>query len=1821
MSGGGSFSLFISNSVVTLNGADLATGNGGAGGNGGRGGLGGTGGAGGTWTNGGSSQDDGSNGGRGGYGGAGGPGGWGSAGAGGPSIAVLLFGQETIFQASNTAVRLGEAGLSGVANGIGLLPDIQAPLCGYFNSFYCNATTPIISSILPASGYSGYMITLSGTRFGSSETALRIYVDGQLCVIQRGSLALDSRVICTIPYTITTHRKAVSVSVVLMHARSAPFPWLYEEPPSLLTVSPRAGVAGSLLTIIGEHWGSAEDSLLVQLGDGVCPIVAGTLSPNRTQVVCTVPALPPGDYLVELLVSHPASPVPVSNVAFGPFFNYIITPTVTAVTPAVVSVAIPLTIRGRAFGTAEAVVSATLGALPCTVVPGSLRAVSAVESEIQCSPSPSTLPGPVFLALFVYNVRSNETTAFSVTFAPIPTIFSISPNGGQLGTEIAFFGQNFGVDENAVLITIGGEPCPVVVGSLNVRGERVSCTVSTQLWDLQPVRMSVFGNLDNSAPPIEFFFVMPPTVTRIEPTAGTVGALITVYGYDFGDSEADLVVEIGGSPCEITAGSLDSGSLLLCTAPPGVPGAQPVVLSRFGVPSQSPYRTFTYQSATVPTIFSLSPEKTQPFQTITVLGGGFGSSESSIRVLVGGQDCTLVTGSLNSVGNAFRCVAPDLPLGASYSFRVTVAGQSDIGPGFSLEYIESPVLLAVNPEGGTSGTVLQLTGTAFGAPETTTISVGSGVCALLALNNTHATCLLPPNSLGIAAVVLRSHQTRSNEVGFTYVQEPVVVSVQPTGGVSGSVLLLTGTGFGVREDILSVRVGGVECAIISGSLVGPAPSSVQCILGNSSASVVGRVSVILEVYDLSSLQPYPQFEFIRTPSLFQITPQGGNAGTVLTIDGTNFGSSESGISVLLSNNFACPVQTGSLNAIATQVRCVVPDIPVALHSVSVRVFGVTSVDPVSFSFVDTPTLNAVSPRGGRSGTVVTIFGVSFGKEELELTAWIGDVNCPIIPGSEVDESSIQCIVPDLGAIVGPQTVSLRHFSVSSPLDYSVVFTYIDPPSISELRPAGGKSGDRLTVIGSGFGGNELDLAVQVGDQACTIVPATLNALGTKIECVVPNATVTPGTQAQVAVSVARFNVSSVASGQSNVFSYVAPPLIDAIEPRGGQPLVSILTIYGSGFGDLATELSVSIAGATCPLVANSLRDNHAECVVPLGTGTQQVVVSRFSVASLPSESSAFAYVETPRVLVLYPFSGGRGGQPVTILGSGFSERALDMTVMFGDSLCALDQTRSTPSTIVCTAPDPPQTPDPELAVDVLVSHFAISSAGVRWTYAATPEITLLSPAGGVPGSTLTITGTAFGGISADLRVIVGDAEATIVGLNQLSGTVEVRLPTPSVRPSGIFPVSVIRYGTLQSNPANFVFAVDDPAVYSSEPRVGEPGSVLSVVADFTVAVEDLDETHVTVFLGENSVCDVVPGSLRSVGDSRVLVQCSVSAAQEPGDYDVRVVLFGTMTAKAPYPQFSIPKSVSYIKPSSPVAVAFQILTIIVMIVVVVVMGVIFWFRKIPTILSASPLFCGLICIGALLGCVGILTFIDKPTDNRCLARVWIPSLAFQLVYSNLFAKTWRVYRIFNSSLESVSIPNRELLLKVFVLVVIEFPVLIGWSVSDPPRPVITPGNPAVWECASRDSGPFVGVLLAFKFVLLVGAAVLSWRTRSVSSMFNESKHIAFSIYNLLFVSILVVPMVAFLPQGSEAGFILQSTGALIVIVATLGALFGTRLLALFSETKHKLWKRAYGDDSFRQFSSATQPQRADLDSDAQREQTHREFGMARPLTFEDPINT
>ena len=349
--------------------------------------------------------------------------------------------------------------------------------------------------------------------------------------------------------------------------------------------------------------------------------------------------------------------------------------------------------------------------------------------------------------------------------------------------------------------------------------------------------------------------------------------------------------------------------------------------------------------------------------------------------------------------------------------------------------------------------------------------------------------------------------------------------------------------------------------------------------------------------------PPPQ----AAPTLASFTPASGQAGTTVTISGTNL----SGATGVTFNGAGATFAVAS----ATQISATVPQNattgPIAVTTpagtaVSQGSFTVTSPPPPP----PAPVVSSVSPSSGTPGTTVTLTGSSFGG------ATSVSFNGASAVFNVISATQIQTSVPS-GATSGAITVRTPSGTASSPGPFTVTGA---TPSIASFSPASGSPGTTVTITGSSFAGASAVLFNGVAAVYSVVSESQIQA-SVPSDATTGKVTVTTGSGS--AQSASDFTVATPASG----------PAIASFAPTSGEPGTAV-TLTGTSLGG-ATGVAFNGTAASFTILSAT----QIKATVPAGATSGPIAVTT---ASGTGQSAGSFTVLTPPP-ALPPGGGGGGG--------------------------------------------------------------------------------------------------------------------------------------------------------------------------------------------------------------------------------------------------------------------------------------------------------------------------------------------------------------------------------------------------------------------------------------------------------------------------------------------------------------------------------------------------------------------------------------------------
>jgi len=881
----------------------------------------------------------------------------------------------------------------------------------------------------------------------------------------------------------------------------------------------------------------------------------------------------------------------------------------------------------------------------------------------------------------------------------------------------------------------------------------------------------------------------------------------------------------------------------------------------------------TIQSATnscdLPTVTGVSPN-------VGPLGGGtlvtitgthfFGSTVVHFGGVLG-TGLTVVNSTKITVTSP--AAASNSP--CTVDVRVTTCcGTSAISAADHFTYNSpAPTVTGVSPNSGplAGGTSVTITGTGFiGVTGAAGVKFGgvnaqsytvSSATQIIAVSPAGNTCVV---DITVTACGGTSATSPADQFTYTY-GTPTVTGLSPSTGHVGDTITVNGTNF---IGVTGVMFGGTPASFTPGtstSLTVVVPATNDCTLDVRVTTCKGT----------SPITPADRFTYIMpAPTVTNVNPSVGPATSVV-ITGTGF------ISVTAVKFGTISAPSFTVNS-ATQITATIPFLPPnspCTVDITVTACGGTSaLNPPGdqFTYGGTPTVTGLTPGSGSDGTSVTITGTNFNGVTavkfggINATSFIVNsatqitVTAPLLPANPVS-----CIV----------NVTVTACGGTSLPSIANEFTYNALPTVTGLSSSSGTFGTSITITGMNFDGVT---AVRFGSVNATSF--TVNS-GTQITATVP---LLPANSPCVVNVIVTACGGTSASTSANQFTYTGLPTVTGISPSSGSDGTSV-TITGTNFNGV-TAVKFGTINATSFTVNSATQITATAPFLPANSVcTVDVTVTACGGTSATSPADHFTYNVVPTVTGVSP-SGGSDGTSVTITGTHFDGVT---AVKFG-TINATSFTVNSATQIIATVPFLPA--NSVCTVDVTVTACGGTSAtspADHFTYNVVPTVTGVSPSSNSSGTSVTITGTNFDGVTS-VKFGTVSAAFTVNSGTQITATVPVPVATS---PCTVDVTVTACGGTSATSPADHFTYTDVPTVTGLSPTHASPSIPTSVTITGTNfhGVTSVQFGTVTTTFVVNSLMQII-------------ADMPAPAANSPCTVDVTVTACGGTSATSSADQFT-----------------------------------------------------------------------------------------------------------------------------------------------------------------------------------------------------------------------------------------------------------------------------------------------------------------------------
>jgi RHS repeat-associated protein len=780
-----------------------------------------------------------------------------------------------------------------------------------------------------------------------------------------------------------------------------------------------------------------------------------------------------------------------------------------------------------------------------------------------------------------------------------PSITSLSPTSGAVGTSVTITGANFGASQGTSTVTFNGTSATPTTWSATSIVVAVPSGATTG-----NVVVKVGGQASSS---VVFTVPVSPNITNVNPTSGSAGTSVTITGTNFGAAQGTSIVTFNG----IVAHPTSWGATSITTPVPAGATTGNVVVTVSAVASNGVL--FTSSSLSTPINFVQGNCFDGAYFSSCSSGGQVVSNTSVIVpykaaqsggnlnvVVVGWYDVTAQVQSVtDSRGNAYALAAGPTQrsglgtLAIYYAKNIASASPYNV-VSVVMSAPSSPQVLIAEYSGLDKVNPLDVAATNQGSSDTSScgpVTTTNANDLLVASNLASSTLMaigggssvgpgytarmIPINNIMEDQVVTTTGSysaTAPMTIQVDFIMQMVafraaaagsgapasITSLSPTSGAVGTPVTITGTNFGTSQGTSTVTFNGTSATPTTWSatsIVVPVPS------GATTGNVVVTVGGIAS-NGVSFTVTVP------APSITSLSPTSGGIGSSVTVTGANFGATQGTSAVKFNGTAGTPTSWS-----ATSIVVPVPS-GATSGNVVVIVSGVTS-NGAAFTVLPTPNITSLSPTSGGIGSAVTITGTNFGATQGTSTVTFnGTVGTP----TSWNATTIVVPVPS-GATTGNVVVTVSGVA-SNGVTFTV--TVAPAPTISSFSPTSASIGTVITVSGTNFTANGASPSVTLNQQGGGTIPASVSsASSTSLSFVIPTGAatgpVTVTANGQSAVSSGTLTVTAATS-----FTLTASPSTATLLP-GQTTTYQISLASTNGFTQLA---SLAVSGVPTGVAAN-----------------------------------------------------------------------------------------------------------------------------------------------------------------------------------------------------------------------------------------------------------------------------------------------------------------------------------------------------------------------------------------------------------------------------------------------------------------------------------------------------------------------------------------------------------------------------------------------------------------------------------------------------------
>jgi len=365
-------------------------------------------------------------------------------------------------------------------------------------------------------------------------------------------------------------------------------------------------------------------------------------------------------------------------------------------------------------------------------------------------------------------------------------------------------------------------------------------------------------------------------------------------------------------------------------------------------------------------------------------------------------------------------------------------------------------VISVQPTAGSVGMVVTVAGTGYAANDNITIAFGTNANIQQTVASSYGTFsttwTVDTQQYGTTTVTASG----VNVAVSIFRILPEVVSVSPTDGTVGTIVTVSGTGYGGSDNI-TIAFGinpTIQQVVASQYGTFSTTWTVDTQHYGTTTITASGVSVATNVFHI-------------LPQVYSVIPTAGTVGTIVTICGTGYGSNDN-ITIAFGINPAIQQTVTSTNGSFTTIWTVDTQ---TYGTTTIIVTGANSSGDENTFFIN-HVIAYMTPTKATVGSIIKMMGTGYGASQ-EVQVAFGITN-PIATITTDNRGLFEITWTVDSQIIGSKTVTVSVDTLTDTVSLKILSAII-------LVPDYGSAGEAVSVIGTGFGSNE-NIRVDFGER-------------------------------------------------------------------------------------------------------------------------------------------------------------------------------------------------------------------------------------------------------------------------------------------------------------------------------------------------------------------------------------------------------------------------------------------------------------------------------------------------------------------------------------------------------------------------------------------------------------------------------------------------------------------------------------------------------------------------------------------------------------------